>query len=198
MLTEVISKLDRAVLELALIDAFSDMCFYEGDELIVDLESYLEDVDNKTNTEEQDNAFLEFAMPYIERSIMTYGANLFEGIDEFNIPAERGSSGSNVKVKTGTDVNTQTLESSKNLAKKVLKGNKLTEAEELAVWEGLYEAIIPSAKAGIAKAKTALVKTGKNLSNTVKGGILSAKTFAKNLSFKVSKGKSATASPEKK
>ena len=178
MLTEVISKLDRAVLELALVDAFTDMCFYEGEEFIAELEKYLETVDNKTNTEEQDSAFFEASMPYIENSVMKYGAEIYEGL-KWGGPSDSANTKGEGLV--GAEVTKVVNEKSKNeyLTKAGLKSpaaakKTLTEAEELAIWEGLGKTIYPSVKEGVAKAKTALVKTGKNLSNATTSGITAA------------------------
>lgn len=203
MLTEVISKLDRAVLELALVDAFTDMCFYEGEEFIAELEKYLEDIDNKTNTEEQDNVFFETSMPYIEHSVMKYGTEIYEGLkwggpdDPANTKGE-GLVGAEVtkivnkkardKYLTKAGLNVPTT------AKKTL-----TEAEEAEIWEGVGQIIYPAIKEGIAKAKTALVKTGKSLSDAAQSGILAAqKKLQKFLTDTKIAGKPAVTAPQEK
>ena len=131
MLTEVISKLDRVVLELALKDAFYDMCFYEGEEFTADLEKYLSDVKSKTNTEEQNTAFFETSMPYIERSVMTYGSSLFEGPHSVVVGADWNKVIG--QTHTGAEASTSQIQDG---AKKLLHAAKnLTEAEEAQVWE---------------------------------------------------------------
>jgi hypothetical protein len=194
MLTEVISKLDHVVLELALIDAFTDMCFYEGEEFSANLENYLTSVENKTNTEEHDTAFFEISMPYIEQSIMIYGRSIYEGLKEGGKPGKFAANDSK-----GT-VGIVPAERNKLILGKDSKNAynpTLTEAEEEKVWETIYEVIFPAAKAGIKKAKD---KAGKAIGDAVKGGVASAKMFAKNLSgFKIPKEKEvALAAPEKK
>lgn len=193
MLTKVISKLDNTILELALTDAFSDMCFYEGEEFIVNLESYLKDVDEETNTEEQDDTFFELSIPYIENSVMKYGIELYEGFKEAG-PAT-GDPGQTKNVTTGADTVGLLDKDTKNILRKKAglanseESKKLTEVEELQIWEGVGKVIYPAAKAGIEKAKAGLIKTGKNLSNAVKSGLISSKLFAKNLKgFKLPKG----------
>lgn len=196
MLTKVISELENSILELALVDAFSDMCFYEGEELTAELESYLKDVEEGTNTEEQDNVFFELSMPYIEHSIMIYGKEIYEGINEMTTGADKNI----VKAKAlvGADGTSQLHDKNRNnLLKMVNKQKPLTEAEEIQIWEGISKTIFPAAKAGIEKAKVGLIKTGKTLANTVKSGILSSKLFAKNLKgFKIPK--EDTAASDKK
>ena len=197
MLTEVISKLDSAILELALIDAFSDMCLYEGEELIANLENYLKDIEEGTNTGDQDNVFFELSLPYIEHSIMIYGKELYEGINEMTIGADRNTVKS--KALLGADSSSQLHNKNRNDLLKMIKGQRaLTEAEEIQIWEDISKTFYPTAKAGVKKAKIALIKTGKNLSNAVKGGIVSNRLFAKNLmGFKLPKGDVAGASNKK-
>jgi len=203
MLTEVISKLDRAVLELALVDAFADMCFYEGEEFIAELEKYLEAVDNKTNTEEQDSVFFEASMPYIEHSVMKYGAEIYEGL-KWNGPGDPANTKGEGLV--GAEVTKIVNEKGKNkyLTKAGLKvpaaaKKTLTEAEEIEIWEGIGTTIYPAVKEGIAKAKTALVKTGKSLSDATQGGILAAqKKLQKFLTGMKIAGKPAVTAPQGK
>jgi len=201
MLTEVISRMDRAVFEIALVDAFCDLCFYEGDEFIADLDAYLDSVDVKTNTKEQDNAFIEFAMPYIENSIMLYSSTITEGLktggpgDPANSKGEGLVGGEVTKVigekQRGEFLNKAGLKTPTNATK------KLTEAEEIQIWEGVGQDLIKAAKEGSKKAKIILSKTGKNLADSVTSGIVSAKNFAKNLSFKIPEKKSANPAESK-
>jgi hypothetical protein len=203
MLTEVISKLDRAVLELALIDAFTDMCFYEGEEFTAELEKYLSAVDSKTNTEEQDAMFFDIAMPYIESSIMVYGREIYEGLkpggpkDSANTKGEGLVGGELTKVINPKGKDEYLEKAGLKTPPDAKKG--LTEAEEVAVWEGLGETIYPAAKAGLKRAKNAIVKTGKSLSAATTSGITAAaKNFKKNLSgFKLPKGEVPNTSNKK-
>lgn len=200
MLTEVISRMDRAVFEIALVDAFCDLCFYEGDEFIADLDAYLDSVDAKTNTKEQDNAFIEFAMPYIENSIMLYSSTITEGLKAGGPGDPANSKGEGL---VGGEVTKVIGEKQRNeyLTKAGLKApsvqKKLTEAEEIQIWEGLGQDFINAAKEGSKKAKIILSKTGKNLADSVTSGIVSAKNFAKNLSFKIPEKKSANPAENK-
>jgi len=169
MLTEVISKLDRVVLELALRDAFYDMCFYEGEEVANGVEIYLQNVIDKTNTEEQDTAFFELAIPYIESSIMVYGSGLYEGTPEMIAPADKNTMQQKMGGPKGPLVGTQTLNKNRE------EVHKLHENEE-AIWEEVANMIFMEGALndGIKKAKTGLVKSGKKLSNVAQGGILNA------------------------
>ena len=195
MLTEVISKLDRAVLELALVDAFADMCFYEGEEFIAELEKYLETVDNKTNTEEQDGQFFETSMPYIEHSVMKYGAGIYESIKEGGKPGKPPANDSLKKIGMVPAENKNILGKDSKAAYE----SELTEAEEIEIWEGLGKTIYPAVKEGIDKAKKKIKNTGKNLSNAITSGVASAKMFAKNLTgMKISKDKAAITAPQGK
>ena len=197
MLTQIISKMDKSILELALINAFYDVCFYEGEEIVSDLEVYLNAVDNKTNTEEQDNAFFEIVMPYIKNSIIVYN----EGIKDIAAPIDKiqnpvgvvpAEAGKFLKSKDRAEFLT-------NAGLKVpASAKKLTEAEEAAIWEGFGQSIIPSAKMGISKAKNILAGAGEKLSRAATSGIAAAsKGLQQHLAgFKIG-GKVAVASPEK-
>lgn len=172
MLTELISKMNYAILELALKDAFSDMCFCEGDEFMADLESYVNDIETKTNTQEQNNAFFELAMPYIEKSIMVY----CEGQKSIVAPVDKKQI---LVGKTPVD--------------KHIDPKQLTESEEIAIWEGVGKMIVPAAKGAIGKVKA-------KIGSPVLGGITIANnTFKKNLKgMKTTGGKSATTTPGNK
>lgn len=185
MLTEVMSKLDRAVLELALVDAFTDMCFYEGEEFTAELESYLKDVENKTNTEEQDTKFFELSMPYIEHSVMKYGATILESIKEGGKPGKFAPNDSKGTVGITPAEKTKLILGKDSRAAYDAKDSKLTEAEEIAVWEGLGGTIYPAVKKGVTKAQTMLVTTGNKLSNVAKSGLLA--TQKKLSGFKLAK-----------
>jgi hypothetical protein len=187
MLTEVIGKLDRAVLELALKDAFCDLSFYEGEEITTKLEEYLTCVENKTNTEEQNNEFFELAMPYIEHSVMKYGSYLLEGLKEGGKPGTFAANDSKGKVGLVPAEKTKLILGKES---KAAYESELTEAEETQIWDDIYEAIFSAAKAGVAKAKTSLVKTGEKLKKSTLGALsASAKNFKKNLAgFKLPKG----------
>jgi len=202
MLTEVISKLDRAVLELAIEDAISEMCFYEGEELTANLESYLEDVKNETNTEEQDQSFFELSMPYIEKSIMVYGRGLYEsGTDDVVVKADEDK----IKQEAGF-IGAQALNQSTKPRRKFAlntKGldapgedKKITESEE-EIWDDVFSSVLfESVKKGIEKAKKKILDFGENLGNATKAGIASAKNaFESKLSPEVPSGDIALASP---
>ena len=171
MLTDVISKLDRVVLELALKDAFYDMCFYEGEEVASNLEIYLQAVVDKTNTEEQNTAFFESAMPYIEASIMVYGAGLYEGTPEMVTPADKNTLQQKMGGPKGPMAISQAMDKNRAYV------HKLHEGEE-AIWEDVAKVIFEEGalKAGIEKSK------GKGKS------ITSAKKFGYNLHFKLPEG----------
>lgn len=193
MLTTMISKMDRAILEIALINAFSDMCFYEGEEFMADLESYVNDVENKTNTEEQDNLFFELSLPYIEKTIMAY----YEGAPKpIHVGADETSAKLDKSGGTGSDVNRQTSESGKQKFKSIIKDS---EEIDTAAWDTLIEAIFPAVKEGIEKAKKKMSEVGGRLSLAAKASIAAAqKKLQAHLSgFKIG-GQSATASPAKK
>ncbi len=172
MLTEVISKLDRVVLELALKDAIYDMCFYEGEEISNILESYLQNVIAKTNTEEQNTMFFELAMPYIESSIMVYGAGLYEGTPEMIAPADKNTMQQKLGGPKGPLVGTQMIDKNRALV------HKLHESEET-IWEDVAKIIFEEGilEAGIKKAK------GKG-----KGLVSTKSSFGKNLHFKLPEG----------
>lgn len=193
MITDMISRLDRPILELAVVDAFEDMCFYEGEEIINILEGYLEAVYNNTNTEEQDSLFIEMSMPYIEHSITKYASGIYEGL-------KSGGPKDPVNSKDGGLVGADTVavinKEARNqyLAKAGLKTPDpakaaLTEAEQIKIWENTIGQIIyPAVKEGISNAKSALVKTGKNLSNSVQSGLLAGrKKMEKFFSNKIQK-----------
>ena len=173
MLTQMISKMDIVVLELALVEAFCDMCFYEGEEFTATLESYLENVKNKTNTEEQDTAFFETSLPYIENSVIAYTNCLFEGFTEMTVGADKNTI---MAKKIGkVDDSSQLLTKNRKKLRKMVDTNSVTEAEEAAIWEGVGKLIYPAAEKGIAKAKTALINAGGKLGDVTKAGILKFK-----------------------
>lgn len=186
MLTEVISQLNEAVLEMALVDAFYDLGFYEGEEIINDLEKYMDDVENERNTVEQDDAFFEIATPYIENSIMAYSSTIQEGAGEGTAPASKQRAKEKIVTGgVGADVLSQSLNTNRADAKK-----SLTESEEAEIWEGVASKMMGSAKKGLGKAKDALALYGKALADATKVGLASgAKKFKHNLSgMKVPKG----------
>jgi len=171
MLTKMISKMNHAILELALKDAFSDMCFCEGEEFMADLESYVNDIETKTNTEEQNSAFFELAMPYIEKSIKVY----YENQKPIVAPVDKKQG---LVGKAPVD--------------KHIDPKQITESEE-AVWEGVGKMIVPAAKGALGKVKA-------KIGSPVLGGITIANsTFKKNLKgMKTTGGKSATTTPGNK
>jgi hypothetical protein len=181
MLTEVISKLDRVVLELALKDAFYDMCFYEGEEVTDLVESYLQDVINKKNTEEQNIAFFELAMPYINSSIMVYGAGLYEGTPEMIAPADKNTIQQKMGGPKGPLMGTQMIDKNRTMV------NKLHESEE-AVWEEVTNMIFMEGllENGIRKAKG----KGKGKDKGKGKSIISSKKFGYNLHFKLPEDRS--------
>ena len=120
MRIDIISKMDRTILELALVDAFCDMCFYEGDKFIQRIEKYVSDVDAGSNTEEQDTAFFEVAIPYINNSVMIYfGASLTEAQEEKIVGADTF-----VKSNVPADVLNQTGKDARDGAKEKLGGKQ--------------------------------------------------------------------------
>jgi len=67
------------------------------------------------------------------------------------------------------------------------------------IWEGIGQTTYPAIKEGIAKAKTALAKTGKSLSDATQGGILAAqKKLQKFLTGMKISGKPAVTAPQEK
>jgi hypothetical protein len=132
---------------------------------------------------------------------MTYGAAFCEGAPEIIVPADEKTA------ENKTVVPADTLRQLHNKNRKNLT-DKLTESEEIAVWEGVGKTIFPAAKAGLIKAKTALVKTGKSLSAATTSGITAAaknfkitaaaKNFKNNFSgFKLPKGEVPNTSEKK-
>ncbi len=192
MLTEMISKLDRAVLELAIQDAFFDMCLYEGEELIANLENFIIAVENKTTTKEQYDIFFETTIPYIENSIAIYYEG-YKGSPKDPADTKEVTVGGDT---TGEFNKAQYLKSVGLKVPAKAAKKPLTESEEAEIWEGVGSTIIPSAKAGIDKAKTFLVTSGKKLGDVTTGAIASV---AKKISgFKLNKGKTAIAAPTQK
>ena len=150
------------------------MCFYEGEEVASNLEIYLQSVIDKTNTEEQNTAFFELAMPYIEASIMVYGASLYEGTPEAVTPADKNTLKQKMGGPKGPLAATQTIDQNRAYV------NKIHESEE-AIWEDVAKLIfeVGTLEAGIKKSK------GKG-KGKVKG--LSATAFGQNLHFKLPEG----------
>ena len=192
MRIDIISKMDRAILELALIDAFCDMCLYEGDEFVQSLEKYVSDIDARKNTEEQDTAFFEIATPYINNSVMVYGGeSLIEAQEEKIIGADTLAK-SNVPAdainQTGKDARDEAKE---KLAGKVVK--KLTEEEEAILGDIIFETL----KASLVVAKDKIIKVGKNLADATAAGVIAAKKrFVEN--GKTVEGDTALAAPNDK
>ena len=192
MRIDIISKMDRAILELALIDAFCDMCLYEGDEFVQSLEKYVSDIDARKNTEEQDIAFFEIATPYINNSVMVYGGeSLIEAQEEKIIGADTLAK-SNVPAdainQTGKDARDEAKE---KLAGKVVK--KLTEEEEAILGDIIFETL----KASLVVAKDKIIKVGKNLADATAAGVIAAKKrFVEN--GKTVEGDTALAAPNDK
>lgn len=203
MLIEVISRMDKSILELALVEAFCDMCFYEGEEFVQELEKYIADVESGQVTDEQINNFFNMAESYIDNSIMIYGAHLIEeGAGEIAVGADKANAEN--KSSVPADALSQIKDKSREELQKLKKFNvpankKLTEAEELAVWEGVGQ-IIPSAvKEGIAKAGKKVKEIGGKMSTSVTSGIAAAqKKLQQHLINTKIGGKAAVASPEKK
>jgi hypothetical protein len=176
MRIDIIRKMDRAILELALIDAFCDMCFYEGDEFIQSIEKYVSDIDTEKNTEEQDIAFFEVAAPYINNSVMIYcGESLTEAQEEKVVGADTFA-----KSNTPADVLNQTGKTARDEAKDKLAGKavkKLTEEEEAILSDIIFETL----KASLVIAKDKIFKVGKNLADATTVGLSAArKKFIEN------------------
>lgn len=192
MRIDIISKMDRTILELALVDAFCDMCLYEGDEFVQSLEKYVSDIDARKNTEEQDIAFFEIATPYINNSVMVYGGeSLIEAQEEKIIGADTLAK-SNVPAdainQTGKDARDEAKE---KLAGKVVK--KLTEEEEAILGDIIFETL----KASLVVAKDKIIKVGKNLADATAAGVIAAKKrFVEN--GKTVEGDTALAAPNDK
>jgi hypothetical protein len=192
MRIDIISKMDRTILELALVDAFCDMCFYEGDEFIQRIEKYVSDVDAGSNTEEQDTAFFEVAIPYINNSVMIYfGASLTEAQEEkitgadtlakSNVPADALN-------QTGKDARDDAKD---KLAGKVVK--KLTEEEEAVLGDIIFETL----KGALIVSKDKIINVGKNLADATTAGVVAAKKrFVEN--GKAVEGDAALAAPDDK
>jgi len=157
----IIRKMDTSILELALVDAFCDMCFYEGDDFVQDLESYISDVLAGKNTEEQDSAFMEISEPYIVKSIIMYcGESLLESQEEITVGADSAS-----KSVVPADSLKQMKKSSRDLANKKLL---LSESEE----EIFGQMIIESLQKAIDVSKEKVGKIGKKLADTTTSGII--------------------------
>ena len=192
MRIDIISKMDRAILELALIDAFCDMCLYEGDEFVQSLEKYVSDIDARKNTEEQDIAFFEIATPYINNSVMVYGGeSLIEAQEEKIIGADTLAK-SNVPAdainQTGKDARDEAKE---KLAGKVVK--KLTEEEEAILGDIIFETL----KGALIVSKDKIINVGKNLADATTAGVVAAKKrFVEN--GKTVEGDTALAAPNDK
>ena len=138
-----ISKLDRAVLELALKDAFYDMCFCEGEEFVNELVGYLDDIKTGTNTTDQNMAFAEISIPYIENSIAVYCENVKDphvGADFNTLASQKGI--------TGSDVNRIT--NAGNL-KKFIEMKGLTEAQEANIYDTVSQLTYSTLMEGIEK-----------------------------------------------
>lgn len=177
---EIISKMDRAILELALIDAFYDACIFEGEEFTSCLIEYLDSVDKGESTGEQNVAFFEMTLPYVERSLYFYASTIHEGT---KTEAVTGADKNDLqKIKTGgvgADVLTQMKDDSRETAKK--------ELAESAILEGLVQDMIEAAKAGARKAVVKMLQTGDALADATKVGLeTGVKQFKKNLAgFKI-------------
>lgn len=192
MRIDIISKMDRTILELALVDAFCDMCLYEGDEFVQSLEKYVSDIDARKNTEEQDIAFFEIATPYINNSVMVYGGeSLIEAQEEKIIGADTLAK-SNVPAdainQTGKDARDEAKE---KLAGKVVK--KLTEEEEAILGDIIFETL----KGALIVSKDKIINVGKNLADATAAGVIAAKKrFVEN--GKTVEGDTALAAPNDK
>jgi len=192
MRIDIISKMDRAVLELALIDAFCDMCLYEEDEFVQNIEKYISDIDVGKNTEEQDIAFFEIATPYINNSVMIYcGESLTESQEEKITGADtftKSSVPADAINQTGKDARDEAKE---KLAGKVVK--KLTEEEEAILGDIIFETL----KRALVVSKDKIVNVGKNLADATAAGVVAAKKrFAEN--GKTVEGDIALAAPDNK
>jgi len=183
MLAQMISKLDHAVLEIALIDAFCDMCIHEGEEFTEELKDYLKSIDDKTNTEEQDNAFFELSMPYIQNSIERYSSTIIEAEQKEIVTGSDKNELARAKAgAVGADTLKQLKTKGRDLAKK-----ELSESEEAKIWEGVVGDVVSAAKEGVKKAANKSVIVGKSLGKAIPIGIAAAaKNFQKNLKgFKI-------------
>lgn len=203
MVLEIISRMEIPVLELALTDAFCDMCIYNGEEFIQVLEQYIDDFEAGKSTEEHDKEFFEIAEPFLNHSILAYASYLVEGASEITVPADKANAEN--KSQVAADALSQTKDDAREKLQKV-KGfsvpknaKKLTEAEENDILEGIGQIIPNAAKEGIKKAKDYIVKTGGKLANATTSGIASAQKKLQNylIGTKIG-GNVATASPEKK
>jgi hypothetical protein len=187
MRIDIISRLDRTILELALIDAFCDMCLCEGDEFIQSIEKYVLDIDSEKNTAEQDIAFFEVATPYINKSVMVYGGESLNEAQEEKITGADTLAKSNVPA----DVNAQTITAAREDAKDKLIGKsvkKLTEEEEIVLGQIIFETL----KTSLVLAKDKIDKTGTAMMNATTAGIAAAqKKFANG-------GETALAAPDDK
>ena len=157
---EVMLQMDKSILELALVDAFSDMCLCEGDEFIKKLENYIETVKAGKNTEEQDVEFFTIAEFYIEKSINIYNSDLFEGQEEITVGADTVAK-SNVPV----DALKQMKDKSRKIASK-----ELTEEEINNIGAIIFETL----KGSLNLIKDKVSKSGTSLANATTSGIVAA------------------------
>jgi len=193
----IIKRMEIPILELALVDAFCDMCFYEGDEFVQDLESYISDVLAGKNTDEQDLAFLEISESYIMKSLIMYGGqSLLEAQEELTVGVD-DTKKSNVPA----DSLKQMKKTSRDIANKELTrvGNKkLTEVEE----EIFGQIVMESLQKAVEISKEKIDKVGKKLANAATSGITVAQkklqNFLTNVKINDTEGKVAIASPEEK
>ena len=185
----IIKRMEIPILELAFVDAFCDMCFYEGDEFIQDLESYISDVLAGKNTDEQNLAFLEISESYVMKSLIMYGGqSLLEAQEELTVGVDDAK-----KSNVPADSLKQMKKASRDAVNK-----KLTEAEE----EIFGQIVMESLQRAVEISKEKIDKVGKKLANATTSGITVAQkklqNFLTNVKINDTEGKVAIASPEEK
>ena len=158
--------IDRAVLELAFTDAFYDVCFYEGDKFVDWMDSYLTEVDNKTNTKEQDATFLETTGPYIKNSLKLYSAPICEGFKE---GGPKNDPANTKDVTVGGELSSVSNPS----VKKNLQDNAGIKSSTKKLAEDIKEIMIQSAKSGSMKYRNITETVNKNLTESAMVGITS-------------------------
>lgn len=193
MRIDIMNEMDRAILELALVDSFCDMFFYEDEEFIEKTKEYLNSLETGKNTEEQDATFFEKAGPYIDNSIMIYsGQRLIESQAEKVVGADSFD-----KSSVPVDTTNQMGEAAREAAKKKLlvkPAKKLTEQEEI-----FGQIIFESLKTSLDITKAKINKVGKSLADATAVGIITAKKrFQENLHNQPNRKKVALVAPEDK
>lgn len=192
MLVGIISRMDKSILELALVDAFFDMCFYEGEEFTKQVEQFIIDIEEGKITEDQANKFMSMAEPYIDNSLLAYGSHLMESIPDVKLGADKSTAVS--KTHVGADViGTQSLKRAKEEIQKAKKFNTksktLTEAE---IYENLATIIPDKVKKGVNKFKEKAGKLANSLNKATISGVSAAqKELQSHMNIPVKGGKAA-------